>query len=301
MESRFGPWWSRRSAAPLVIAVACSCFGWPAASMADTLALVTSWNLDGSKSSWWAGDRPSLIDEAMRQGAAPVGGQWRNPDGVQLAAPPSKVFLRHDLSLNNGRALAGLYGATHALVGRVEWEFAEGVSFVDLQAVRARLAGSWVGSSEQSTLGDLRLSVTGFGRTEAEAMAQAAALLEREIRRVQPALASTTPPSLAVGDDELVVEVKGPASAYVAFLRRLRELDKGIIDFGEVWATEGAVCLRLELDEETPDLRITRALEALSGTPQEGFSLTGLRKTGNRVVGLVVGPAAPAQAPRGVR
>lgn len=271
-------------------------FWLPGVAFADTLSLVTSWNLDGGKTSWWVGDAPSPADEAMRDGSAPVGGRWRNPEGVQLAAPPSRVFLRHDLSTNNGRALAGVYGATHALVGRVQWEVAEGLSFVGLQAVRARLEGTWVVASEQATLGSYQIVVTGFGSTQEQAMAQAASLLELEVRRSRPAAQASTPPSLAVGDDELVVEVKGPASAYVAFLRRLRELDKGIIDLGEVWATEGSVCLRLELDEETPDLRITRAIEGLVNTPQEGFTLSGVRKSANRVVGLVVG-AAPAPSP----
>jgi len=264
----------------------------------DTLALVTSWNLDGSKSSWWVGDAASPADEAMRDGSAPVGGRWRNPEGVQLAAPVSKVFLRHDLSANNGRALAGVYGATHALVGHVQWELAEGVSFVGLQAVRARLDGTWAVAADQSTLGSYQVSVTGFGQTVEEASRQAGALLELEVRRAQPAAQVATPPSLDVGEDEIVVTVKGPASAYVAFLRRLRELDKGVIDLGEVWATEGAVCLHLELDEETPDLRITRALEGLVSTAQEGFTLSGLKRSGNRVVGLVVG-AAPAAPPSG--
>jgi hypothetical protein len=271
-------------------------FGGPGVAEADTLALVTSWNLDGSKGSWWVGDPVSPADEAMRDGSAPVGGRWRNPEGVQLAAQLSKVFLRHDLSVNNGRALAGVYGATHALVGRVEWEVAEGVSFVGLQAVRARLAGTWVAASDQSTLGSYQVSVTGFGQTLEEASRQAGSLLELEVRRSKPAAPSAALPSMSVGEDEIVVEVKGPASTYVAFLRRLRELDKGIIDFGEVWATEGTVCLHLELDEETPDLRITRALEGLVNTAQEGFTLSGLKRSGNRVVGLVVGapPVSPA-------
>lgn len=80
----------------------------------------------GAKSSWWVGDAASPTDEAMREGSAPVGGRWRNPEGVQLAAPVSKVFLRHDLSVNNGRALAGVYGATHALVGHVQWRLRRG-------------------------------------------------------------------------------------------------------------------------------------------------------------------------------
>jgi hypothetical protein len=272
--------------------------GNPCGASADTLALVTSWNLDGSKGSWWVGDPASPSDEAMRDGSAPVGGRWRNPEGVQLAAQLSKVFLRHDLSVNNGRALAGVYGATHALVGHVQWELAEGVSFVGLQAVRARLDGTWVVAADQSTLGSYQVSVTGFGQTLEEASKQAGSLLELEVRRAQPAAQTVAPPSLGVGEDEIVVEVKGPASAYVAFLRRLRELDKGIIDFGEVWATEGTVCLHLELDEETPDLRITRALEGLVNTAQEGFTLSGLKRTGNRVVGLVVG-APPTAAPSG--
>ena len=294
MGNRFGAW--RGGLGALVGAALL--FGSPGVAGADTLALVTSWNLDGSKGSWWVGDPVSPADEAMRDGSAPVGGRWRNPEGVQLAAQLSKVFLRHDLSVNNGRALAGVYGATHALVGRVEWEVAEGVSFVGLQAVRARLAGTWVAASDQSTLGSYQVSVTGFGQTLEEASRQAGALLELEVRRSKPAAPSAAPPSMSVGEDEIVVEVKGPASAYVAFLRRLRELDKGIIDFGEVWATEGTVCLHLELDEETPDLRITRALEGLVNTAQEGFTLSGLKRTGNRVVGLVVG-APPAAAPSG--
>ena len=294
MGNRFGAW---RGALGGMVGLAILC-GAPCVAWSDTLALVTSWNLDGSKSSWWVGDAASPADEAMRDGTAPVGGRWRNPEGVQLAAPVSKVFLRHDLSVNNGRALAGVYGATHALVGHVQWEVAEGVSFVGLQAVRARLDGTWVVASDQSTLGRYQVSVTGFGQTPEEASRQAGALLELEVRRAQPAVASATPPSLDVGEDEIVVEVKGPASSYVAFLRRLRELDKGIIDFGEVWATEGTVCLHLELDEETPDLRITRALEGLVNTAQEGFTLSGLRRSGNRVVGLVVGAAA-ASAPSG--
>jgi len=294
MGNRFGAW-----RGPLVGVVAMAILSAaPRAAWADTLALVTSWNLDGSKSSWWVGDAASPADEAMREGSAPVGGRWRNPEGVQLAAPVSKVFLRHDLSVNNGRALAGVYGATHALVGHVQWEVAEGVSFVGLQAVRARLDGTWVVAADQSTVGSYQVSVTGFGQTLEEASRQAGSLLELEVRRAQPAVQSATPPSLDVGEDEMVVEVKGPASAYVAFLRRLRELDKGIIDLGEVWATEGAVCLHLELDEETPDLRITRALEGLVNTAHEGFTLSGLKRSGNRVVGLIVG-AAPAASTSG--
>ncbi len=287
--------------APLMVAAGLLAGLLPAAAAADTLSLVTSWELDGSKRSWWVGDPPSPADEAMRDGTAPVGGRWRNPDGVQLTSPPSRVFLRHDLSVNNGRALAGVYGATHALVGHVQWEMAEGVSFVGLQAVRARLEGTWVVAAEQSTLGSYRVAVTGFGSSVEQATRQAAALLELEVRRARPAVQTATPPSLAVGDSEMVVEVKGPASAYVAFLRRLRELDKGIIDFSEVWATEGSVCLHLELDEETPDLRITRALEALVNAPQEGFTLRSLRKAGNRVVGMVIGPAPAPAPPQGGR
>jgi hypothetical protein len=294
MGNRFGAW---RGALGVVVGAAVLS-GAPCAAWADTLSLVTSWNLDGSKGSWWVGDAASPADEAMRDGSAPVGGRWRNPEGVQLAAQLSKVFLRHDLSVNNGRALAGVYGATHALVGHVQWEVAEGVSFVGLQAVRARLNGTWVVAADQSTLGSYQVAVTGFGQTLEEAEKQAGALLELEVRRSKPAAQSAAPPSLGVGEDELVVEVKGPASAYVAFLRRLRELDKGIIDFGEVWATEGTVCLHLELDEETPDLRITRALEGLVNTAQEGFTLSGLKRSGNRVVGLVVGAAA-VSAPSG--
>lgn len=294
MGNRFGAW---RGALGTLVGLV-MLLGNPCGASADTLALVTSWNLDGSKGSWWVGDPASPADEAMRDGSAPVGGRWRNPEGVQLAAQLSKVFLRHDLSVNNGRALAGVYGATHALVGHVQWELAEGVSFVGLQAVRARLDGTWVVAADQSTLGSYQVSVTGFGQTLEEASRQAGSLLELEVRRAQPAAQTVAPPSLGVGEDEIVVEVKGPASAYVAFLRRLRELDKGIIDFGEVWATEGTVCLHLELDEETPDLRITRALEGLVNTAQEGFTLSGIKRTGNRVVGLVVG-APPTAAPSG--
>lgn len=294
MGNRFGAW---RGALGVVVGAALL-IGAPCAAWADTLSLVTAWNIDGSKRSWWVGDPASPADEAMRDGSAPVGGRWRNPEGVQLAAQLSKVFLRHDLSVNNGRALAGVYGATHALVGQVRWEVAEGVSFVGLQAVRARLEGTWVVAADQSTLGSYQVAVTGFGQTLEEAEKQAGALLELEVRRSKPAAQSAAPPSLGVGEDELVVEVKGPASAYVAFLRRLREIDKGIIDFGEVWATEGTVCLHLEIDEETPDLRITRALEGLVNTAQEGFTLSGLKRSGNRVVGLVVGAAA-ASAPSG--
>ena len=45
--------------------------GAPCAAWADTLSLVTSWNLDGSKGSWWVGDAASPADEAMRDGSAP--------------------------------------------------------------------------------------------------------------------------------------------------------------------------------------------------------------------------------------
>ena len=274
----------------------------PAFAYADTLALLTSWNLDGSKSAWWVGDAPSNVDGLLRRGDAPVGGLWLDPEPVLLATPPSKLFLRYDLSVNNGRALAGLYGATHVLVGKVQWEVAEGVSFVGLQAVRARVEGTWAPVAEQTTLGNFQVAVTGFGATAADAAAQASRLLEFELRRAKPNAPAAVPPTLDAAEDELVVEVEAPASAYVAFLRRLRELDKGIIDFSEVWATEGAVCLHLELDEETPDARIARALDGLVTTPQEGFSLRSVRRDASRrVTGVVLGPApapAPAQAPR---
>jgi hypothetical protein len=46
-------------------------------------------------------------------------------------------------------------------------------------------------------------------------------------------------------------------------MRLLREVDRGVVDIKEAWATEGAVGVAVELDEEAPFQRVVAGLRAV--------------------------------------
>lgn len=228
---------------------------------AAPLAVLGNSTDGAATTAWWSGQAPSPLDSLLRGNANPGG--WVDPASTAPSAPISRVLTRPDLTVNNARSLGALYGADRVLTGKVQWVTDGSVSWVGLSRVTVRVDAAWVGTSGAVDSSSVRFELSAYGSSREQAMERAAQLAAREIGvRVggAPTAAEIAP---SASRHEVLVKSPEGGAGFVAFMRLLREVDRGVVDIKEAWATEGAVGVAVELDEEAPFQRVVAGLRAV--------------------------------------
>ena len=287
---------ARRLGTAISAAVLLAWLGAAPEATARTLPVVVDAS-DGADRAWWAEREaiaPGPFDAALwrnvRDDAA-----WIAPDRSVPSTPVSRVFARADISDANARALAGLYGATHALVGRVEVASASPVEWLRLPRVALRARLRVVDVATGAVVTEVELRRTGFS---ADGVAAAAAALGRGASTLAVRAAATrVAPSVADGAHQVVVACHDGAAPYVAFKAALREASGGVIDVSEAWATEGRVGLAVALDEDVRFDDLVSSLLRMPAQRFDGFRAVSVQREDNYV--LVVLGASDAVADGG--
>ena len=211
---------------------------WPfgRVGLAQTLPLVVDASQADGDVSWW-----TRVDAPL---AGPCATAFLDieptidPREVAPSASVSRVLQRSDLSVDNARALASLYGAPMVLLGAVEVAEASRVPWGGRHRAVVRLTATWLDTQSGGLIEQLELHATGFAEQHAEAVRGGCAALARSVAfvlRVVEASPATLPPAT------VIVRLDGPAGAYVQFRSALREALGG--ELQEAWATEGAIGL----------------------------------------------------------
>ena len=223
------------------------------AASAATLPMVVDATQDPA-TFWWAEEgtvAASPFDELLFAAAEAGGSDVVSPRAVSPDGTISRIYRTADISPNNARNFAGLYGADRVLLGSVVSEPGTSVGWLALARTRSVIDARLVDASSGAVIHSFRLSADGIHADPAEALAASLAALARDTLRV---VETYQPGSGAVGDGSVdpvvvVLGAEGDAAPYVAFRTALRDSHPSVIEIAEAWATEGRIALRVDLDE----------------------------------------------------
>ncbi|MCB9521221.1 MAG: hypothetical protein H6698_01395 [Myxococcales bacterium] len=252
---------------PLLVLIA---FATPARADAQVLPVVVD-ATGTTEVAWWVGgDEPRAEFVAALVGAA--GSALLDPTTARPTTEVSRVLRRADITDSNARSLAGLYGASEVLCGRVERSTAGSIAWIGVDRFTVHAALRLVDVASGAVLWELDDERVGFGNDGAHraAVAMAHAVAARLSR------AGAGGP-VGVDSDVPVVVVESPSGAqpYIAFRGALADEVVGIVEVTEVWASEGRVAFALLLDEGVARDDVSTALQRFRQSPPSGFRVVG--------------------------
>lgn len=279
------------------VLVAAALFGIVAADSAAASASVLPVVVDPASESggWWVDDPARAagpFDEALFELAEGGDSRWLSPRSARSDVRISRIYRTRDMTPNNAIALGSLFGVTHVLAGTVTYANSD-VPWLGLRSTTVTLDATLLDVASGAAVSVVRLTRTAHAASGSEAAAA------EELARAAAELGTVSARSrdAAGGPTEGVVTVHSHVGAapFVSLRAALREAHPGVVDVVECWATEGAVALRLELDEGTTFSDITPGIGRLEGVTLDGGVVRSVREMGGGLLVVVV-PGAPTDA-----
>ncbi len=217
---------------------------------------------------WWADDTSAPAGEFDRQlfESAEHGNEaWLSPRAARPSGTVSRLFRTVDITPNNARQLAGLYGAQYVLVGQLTREGASTVPWLGLQRVALVLDAAVVDVTSGATVGQITIRRVAHGEASVAFADVAAALVAAADGALTGQVQRSSGEWSVVEEDVVLIHSPDGAQPYSAFRGALREVHPGVVDVAEAWASEGWIALRLELDEGVTFQDVAGSLSRLDG------------------------------------
>ncbi len=252
--------------------------------------------VDQAGGCWWeseASDPAGALDEALFERARRPGSSLISPRAVGPDGTVSRVFRRPDITENNARSFAGLYGARTVVVGRVERAGPFENAWLGRRRVALVLTAVALDVGSGAVVRELQLSSVAFADEDAAAVAEAALLLARYLDEAMQGAAPAGFAGVPDGERLVIVYSSGTALPFVALRGALRDVHPGVVDVAERWATEGAVALELALDETVSFEEVAAAVVSLAGTTVGDALVADVTADGGWVHVTVVDAPAP--------
>ena len=264
----------------VVAAVFSASFVGGAAAEASILPMIVD-NTGDDTEYWWStgsGAPAGAFDERIFGTSGPG---WIAPSETTPTGAISTIFRRPDITLNNALSLARLYGASHVLIGDIALEGDDEQPWLGLPRAEVVFRGVVVEVRSGSVVDDLEIRRVSF---QPGGSAEAARSVADQARRATDALVQS-PGEVGVSDAGPVVVIRSHdgASPFIAVRGALRDVHPGVVDVGEVWATEGQIALALVLDEGVVFEDVARSIDRLSGVAVQGTLVRQVVRTGRGI------------------
>lgn len=242
----------------------------PASAGAQILPMVVD-NTGAESAFWWESDASEPAGEFDAHLLAAAGPRWISPREQAPSGAVSTIFRRADITLNNALSFAGLYGASHLLIGDVSVAGVSEQPWLGLARTELVLRAYVVEVGSGAVIDELVVRRVAFGTAN---VGPAAIAVAEQGRRAAEVLARA-PGQVGVPEDGDVVVVRSHLGArpFIAVRGALRDAHPGVVDVAEAWATEGAVALMLELDEGVAFADVASSIVQLAGTTVEGVDI----------------------------
>jgi hypothetical protein len=244
---------------------------------------------------WWAATDVAPVG-SLDAVLFALPGVFTSPLTTQPDAAPSSLLRRIDITANNARNLAGLYGADRVAVGRLERTGATLQPWLGLTRVGLRLTGELLDVATGASIAPLDVVAAAYDADpERAALAANRALAARLVALVPRETSGALVPPMQA-PLTVIVQSWDTAAPYVAFRGILRDAHPGIVEVMESWAAEGRVALEVRLDEGADVGEVRTAIARLAGTVGEGARVASVEAAADALV-VVVEPAPVQVAP----
>jgi hypothetical protein len=261
---------------------------WPAStSFANVLALIAD-ETGAEPTAWWTSEdaRPAGVFDAHLFALAETSEAWIEPARGRTAERIATVLRSPTLTPNNARSLAGLFGASTVVVGRLVPEAQSPVAWLTLDRSALVVEATVYDVATGVTRDTLHLRAVAFGDTPVEARGAAAemlaALLMQSVHVAGSSTQAADPGALPRAD--IVVLSDGSAMPYVELRGVVRDAHPAVLEVREAWATGGRLGLRLVLDEGTDVEDVIPRLLRLVGTSSGSLRVVDVQAHGDTVV-----------------
>ncbi len=226
---------------------------------------------------WWstAASAPAGDFDETLFGAH--GAHWVSPRETSPQGAVSSIFRRPDITLNNALSLAGLYGASHILIGDVAREGSEEQAWLGLPRAEIVFRGYLIEVSSGAVVDELEVRRVSHDPEGADLASRATAVQAQ--RAAEAAVLSPAEVGLFSSDPVVIVRSRPGAGPFIAVRGALRDAHPGVVDVAEAWATEGNVALSLILDEGVDFDAVARSIARLEGVVVEGARVTAVSRT----------------------
>lgn len=260
----------------LMISGAAGVFAVAGVASAAILPIVVD-NTSAEPSYWWSSDasQPAgAFDEFLFDGQ---GAHWVSPRETSPQGAVSSIFRRPDITLNNALSLAGLYGATHILIGDVAREGAEEQAWLGLPRAEVVFRGFLIEVSSGAVLDEFEVRRVSHDPDGTD-LATRATVVQAQ-RAAEAAVQSPTEVGLLATQPVVIIRSRPGAAPFIAVRGALRDVHPGVVDVSESWATEGNIALSLILDEGVDFETVARSVSRLQGVVVEGTLVVAVSRT----------------------